>query len=229
MGHRFTRRDQRICYDLQQLLPRMDDSARLRIDSDWAILGGCALRNGNVQPDRGQRIRRVGFSAARGQHRDLFQLYDPPSPCQSGEAIYQEGYDIHDNVFRYLSNMMVITDGADDPRQSFRIPVQQLYDRWPALKRDQRGRRILPDPTRISTTTSSATHTSPKTFTYGRGYGIFFNNVLYDNMNYYRGRRADKLHRSWARLAPAERRRPTSTTTPLTIVRGDVRSTKSGD
>jgi hypothetical protein len=33
--------------------------------------------------------------------------FEPGMPCQSGMAIYSEGYDIHANVFRYLSNMAV--------------------------------------------------------------------------------------------------------------------------
>jgi hypothetical protein len=33
--------------------------------------------------------------------------FEPGMPCQSGVGIYGEGYDIHDNVFRYMSNMAV--------------------------------------------------------------------------------------------------------------------------
>lgn len=46
-------------------------------------------------------------SAGAANSSACSQGFEPGMPCQSGMGIYSEAYDIHGNVFRYLSNMAV--------------------------------------------------------------------------------------------------------------------------
>jgi hypothetical protein len=67
--------------------------------------GSCGLRTNNVIS--GNVFDGSDSSAGAANSAACSAGFAPNYPCQSGMGIYSEGYDIHGNVFRYLSNMAV--------------------------------------------------------------------------------------------------------------------------
>jgi hypothetical protein len=78
-------------------------------EDNQMILGGVGGSCGNATHNQISGNVFDGSDSSRGAANSAAcsQSFEPNMPCQSGMGIYLEGYDIHGNVFRYLSNMAV--------------------------------------------------------------------------------------------------------------------------
>jgi hypothetical protein len=114
--------------------------------------------------------------------------FEPGMPCQSGMAIYSEGYDIHDNVFRYLSNMAVTVNTS-----TFHDNLAEyLYSSY-APSGIAPHSNVLNEVTNISGASTSFYNnivrhtyvTEDIYLTVGSGGAAYvFNNVFFDNLMY---------------------------------------------
>jgi hypothetical protein len=114
--------------------------------------------------------------------------FEPGMPCQSGMGIYSEGYDIHGNVFRYLSNIAVTVNTS-----TFHDNLAEyLYTSY-APSDIAPHSNVLNEVTNISGASTSFynnvirhTYVSQDIYlTVGSGGAAYvFNNVFFDNLRY---------------------------------------------
>ena len=158
------------------------------LDDHYSILGNAQGPLG--QATHNQIVGNVfdGSDSSQGAANSVAcaNSYVPSAPCQSGEAIYSEGYDIHDNVFRYLSNMIVVTNAQTVHDNLF----EYLYFTYTSTN------PVGPHPNVLNSVGNIAgsnqyfynnvirhTHVTEDIYLAIGASGYFFNNVFYDNMN----------------------------------------------
>ena len=111
--------------------------------------------------------------------------YVPSSPCQSGEGIYGEGYDIHDNVFRYLSNMIVVVNGITVHDNLFEYLYFTYTPSGPHPNVINEVTNIPGSNTYFYNNIVRHTFVTEDIFITVGANGYVFNNLFYDNMDYY--------------------------------------------
>ncbi len=122
--------------------------------------------------------------AAAGSSHCLWTAFQG-SPCQSGQGIYMTAYDVHNSIFRYLSNMMVTTNTYTVHDSIF----EYLYPSF-------QGGGSAQHPNVINEVTNVAgsntyfynnivrhTYVTEDIYLAVGNTAYFFNNVFYDNMN----------------------------------------------
>jgi hypothetical protein len=111
--------------------------------------------------------------------------YVPSSPCQSGEGVYSEGYDIHDNVFRYLSNMIVVVNAETVHDNLFEYLYNTYTPNGPHSNVINEVGNITGGNTYFYNNIVRHTHVTEDLYITVGATAYFFNNVLWDNMNYF--------------------------------------------
>ncbi|MGB8832577.1 MAG: hypothetical protein WCC95_10540 [Candidatus Sulfotelmatobacter sp.] len=152
-------------------------------DSDWAILGGSPCCTATYNQIVGNVFDGSDSSQAAANSAICSASFDPPSPCQSGGAIYQDGYDVHGNVFRYLSNFMIITDGHTIHDNLFEY-LFTTYDHATHSNVVNEVSNIAGSDTYFYNNVVRHTHVTEDLYITVGNSAYFFNNVFYDNMNY---------------------------------------------
>ncbi len=153
------------------------------VDSDWSILGGAPCCTATFNQIVANVFDGSDSSQAAANSTICSNSYDPPSPCQSGGAVYQDGYDVHDNVFRYLSNFMIITDGYTIHDNLFEY-LYTTYDHQTHSNVMNQVSNIAGSNTYFYNNIVRHTHVTEDLYITVGNTAYFFNNVFYDNMNY---------------------------------------------
>jgi hypothetical protein len=127
-------------------------------------------------------------SAGAANSAACAQGFEPGMPCQSGVGIYGEGYDIHDNVFRYMSNMAVVVNLSTYHDNL----AEYLYTSYAPAGIAPHSNVINNDAAGASTNIYFYNNTVRHTFVsetiylyVGSGGAVYlFNNVFFDNLRY---------------------------------------------
>ncbi len=162
------------------------------VDAHYSILGDDHGAQGATTYNQivGNVFDGSDSSQGAANSQTCANAYVPSSPCQSGEAIYSEGYDIHNNVFRYLSNMIVVVNAETVHDNLF----EYLYNTYTSNNPAGPHSNVLNEVTNIPGGTTSFynnvvrhTHVTEDIYLSVGSTGYVFNNVFFDNMNYFGG------------------------------------------